>query len=67
MRNITIDPWKLLIGACLIIKPLMFYRLMDIQVNVLFLWIATAFMLSLMFAALRICGFPSDSTYCSLY
>jgi lipoteichoic acid synthase len=53
MRNITIDPWKLLIGACLIIKPLMFYRLMDIQVNVLFLWVATAFMLSLMFGSFK--------------
>ena len=53
MRNITIDPWKLLIGVCLFIKPLMFYRLMDIQVNLLFLWVATAFMLSLMFGSFK--------------
>jgi lipoteichoic acid synthase len=53
MRNITIDPWKLLIGVCLFIKPLMFYRLMDIQVNLLFLWVATVFMLSLMFGSFK--------------
>jgi lipoteichoic acid synthase len=49
----TFNPWKLLVAGCLIIKPLLFYRLMDIQGNLLFLWIATALILILLFGSFK--------------
>jgi len=45
--------WNYLIVVCLILKPLLFYRLMDIQINLLFLWAATAFILILLFGSFR--------------
>ncbi len=45
--------WSWLIAGCLIIKPLLFYRLMDIQINLLFLWAATAFILILLFGSFK--------------
>ena len=52
-KNINLSPWNWLITGCLIIKPLLFYRLMDIQINLLFLWAATAFILILLFGSFK--------------
>ena len=54
----TFNPWKLLVAGCLIIKPLLFYRLMDIQGNLLFLWIATALILILLFGSFKYLWVP---------
>lgn len=53
MINNTFNPWKWLVVGCLIIKPLLFYRLMGIQFNLLFLWVATALILILLFGSFK--------------
>lgn len=45
--------WKGIIITCLIIKPLIFYNLMDIRINLLFLWAATALFFILIFGSFR--------------
>ncbi len=51
--NNRIYLWKWLIVGCLIVKPFIFYNLMDIRINMLFLWAATALILVLLFGSFK--------------
>lgn len=50
--------WKGAVIGCLIIKPFMFYGLMDIRINLLFLWASTALILVLLFGCFKNAWIP---------
>ena len=46
-----VGPWQWVILVCLVVKPLLFYYLMNIEINFTYLWVSTALFLILFFSS----------------